>query len=189
VTRRGHGPLLLGFLVLVLTVAACGGPMRDGSPVTEARAGASAGPTPNAVAAIGEEVGVRLGDGLTLYLTIEALTPAAACRARVAPTQTPSGDVFLVLDVTARLAADAPRSDGSFAPLAAEQFRIVRPDGSVQVVTSTEASWACFEDDELLPPFLDAGDIRRGKVVLDSSTPHGLLVFAPGGAPGWEWAF
>ena len=81
------------------------------------------------------------------------------------------------------MTAAAARRDGdgdgdgdggaAYAGLGAERFLIVGPDGAMQEVTATDASWACFEDIELLPAFIDVGETASGnRSVLDSRSEH-----------------
>lgn len=195
---RGVAGLTLG-LALAAGLAGCGTPSGAGrdaaDPVTS--------PTPtlakpiisergNVVVSPGEEVTAAVDDQTaTLTLTVEDVSVVPTCPGRAAPVQKPSLGHFVVLDVTAALERVGPDSSGGrpYAGLGAERFGLVAPDGTTQDVTSTEASWACFEPSELLPPFVDAGESVSGLVVLDSVSDHGAVTFAAGSEAGWEWEF
>lgn len=146
------------------------------------------------VVAPGEQVTTAI-DGYTLRFTVDAVTVVDACPGRGTPEQVPANEVFVVLDVRAALegagaaATDASTGEDLAVPLGAEVFRILAPDGATQVLTSTDASWACYDEAELAPPFVGPGEEAAGLVVLDSETEHGAVTYAPAGEPGWEWAF
>jgi len=129
---------------------------------------------------------VEAGTGTgTLNLTVVAIEVTDTCPGRAAPTQQPEFRHFVILEVTAQF-------DGSegYLPLGADLFRVASPEGAVQAISTTDASWACFPDAELLPPFVDAGDEVSGRIVLDSLTAHGSVGFArPGEDPQWWWDF
>lgn len=134
---------------------------------------------------MGDEVRVPIGDsGGTLVLVLDAITTAEECPGRAAPRQTPSQSVFVVLDLRAAVEG---HSEATYAPTGGEMFRVSGSDGLVQAISSTEESWACFEDADLLPPFVDSGSTVTGKVVLDSRTDHGTVTY--GATAGWYWTF
>lgn len=134
-------------------------------------------------AAIGQPVEVNLGGG-TLELVLEDVEVATTCPGRAAPTQVPALGYFVILHVTALL-----KGGHSYAPISAEAFSLSTSEGASQAVSSTEASWACFEDDELLPPFVDVGESVTGRLVLDSRTDHGRVAYGPPGEGDWFWRF
>jgi len=139
--------------------------------------------------------------GAVLSLTVRSLEATSSCPARgveVTPIET-----FVILDVTATLTT--PHGTGTpggehpsgktgtpgdvYAALTPDLFRITAPDGRTQQIVATDGSWACLEDDDLLPPFVDLGEAASGKVVLDSASAHGSVVYAPEDAAGWAWEF
>lgn len=142
----------------------------------------------------GERVEIAVDEG-DLLLVLDSVDVLASCPSRGAPTQEPQFEHFLVLEVTAALSSptagsdDGAASSPSYAPLGAEMFRVRSPDGEYQPITSTEESWACFENAELLPAFVDAGETVSGKVVLDVATRHGSVSYAPHVPSDWHWAF
>ena len=130
--------------------------------------------------------------GVIFEISVDSVTVSTTCPGRGVDVAPVNGH-FLVLDVAASLSADA--ADGAaagedvFMPLVAEAFDVVAPGGTLQETTVTDASWACFDDGELLPPFLEPGGSVSGKVVLDSASDSGVVVYAPDGEAGWEWEF
>lgn len=145
-------------------------------------------PTPTATAVRpGEAVDVAVDDG-TLRLVLASVDVVPSCPGRGVPTQVPAFAHFVVLEVRAFLDPD-DATGSAYAPLGAETFRITSPDGELQAFSNTEASWECYQDEELLPPFVDAGVEVSGKVVLDSMTEHGTVAYAPGLPAGWHWSF
>lgn len=143
---------------------------------------------------LGEPAGLTStrGDDVIFQISIDAARVTATCPGRGVDVS-PANGHFLVLEVTATLSEEAataadPGQD-VYMPLVAETFDIIGPGGAPQETTVTDASWACFEGDELLPPFLEPGTTVSGKVVLDAANDSGRVVYAPDGAAGWEWEF
>jgi len=147
----------------------------------------------NVLKDLGEPAGLTLAGSERAFfeITIRSIAVTTSCPGR-GVSVAPMNGYFVVIDVAASMPDDAPAaalSDADlFMPLAADAFHVVGPDGSERTDTLTEASWACFPDEELAPPFVGAGEVAEGKVVLDSAVNRGTLVYAPAG-PGWEWAF
>lgn len=192
--------------------------LRPGSEPAEPGDAPSAAPSSSAASPIaGSTLAVREGEqvrapvggesGHTLILTVRSVTVEQTCPGRGQPTQSPSFGVFVVLDLTATVEGDGDEGDGDegddggevqsatpgdpsvVVPLGAEAFRVVAPDGIVQEISSTEASWACYDAADLAPPFVAPGEVATGKVVLDSATEHGTVVYRLGEGPGWAWSF
>lgn len=180
--------------VALASLAGCTGPGSGDGPdgdATTTPSPTAEGPAP---VAPGEEVTTAI-DGYALRFAVDSVTVTGTCPGRGTPEQVPSHEVFVVLDVRAALeGTDPPGTDAStrgevVVPLGAEVFRIAAPDGTVQEVTSTDASWACYDAADLAPPFVGPGEEAAGLVVLDSESGHGAVIFAPAGEPGWEWVF
>lgn len=188
--RHGRAAALLGAVVAVL--ASCASP-DDGSPVMGSPDSGTppwTSPTPSATTthaaepvAMGQPVEVMFEDG-TLELVLEDVEVAETCPGRAAPTQAPAFGHFVILQVTAAFSGD-----DSYAPISAEIFSLATKEGASQIVSSTDASWACFEDDELLPPFVDDGASVTGRVVLDSRTEHGRITYGTTEDSDWFWSF
>lgn len=188
---RGWGALALA-VALVATGCeadpAAPGTTPPSTALSTASSTAQPSPARNDLVPLGDTVSIPVEAGTgtgTLHLTVSAIEMTDSCPGRAGPTQQPEFRHFVVLDVTARFEAD----DG-YLPLGADSFRLASPEGRVQAISTTDASWACFPDAELLPPFVDAGDEVSGRIVLDSLTAHGSVGFArPGEDPQWWWNF
>lgn len=133
--------------------------------------------------ALGEPVTLPSGAEGTLTLTVRDISVQASCPGRGVPTQQPELGHFVVLDVTVV-------AEGTDQPvhLPPGVFQLADGSGTLQQVSTTDASWSCFEDAELLPAFVPAGDPVTGKVVLDAAAPHGQVRCASGAAPLF-WAY
>lgn len=177
----------------MVVLASCASP-GDGSPVVASPDGgvpvSATTSTPSATGthgaeavAQGQPVEVTFEYG-TLELVLEDVEVATTCPGRATPTQAPAFGHFVILHVTAAFSGD-----GSYAPISAEMFSLATSEGAGQVVSSTDASWACLEDDELLPPFVDEGDSVTGRIVLDSRTDHGRVTYGPLEDSDWFWSF
>lgn len=126
---------------------------------------------------IGETVSIPFEDG-SLSLTVEQITVSQTCPGRAVPTQEPELGQFVVLEVSA--AADqggGARSTNAAVPLLSDAFQLADASGELQRISTTGASWSCFEDAELVPPFVAVGESVHGKIVLDSVTPHGRVLY------------
>lgn len=147
----------------------------------------------NVLKDLGEPAGLTLAGSERAFfeITVRAITVTTSCPGR-GVSVAPLNGYFVVVEIAASMPDDARAAAGSdadlFMPLAADAFRVVGPDGVERTDTLTEASWACFPDEELAPPFVGSGEAAAGKVVLDSAVDQGTLVYAPAG-PGWEWNF
>ncbi|GAA3509728.1 hypothetical protein [Georgenia daeguensis] len=161
-------PLRAAVVAGVLLLAACSTttapPSAGGTPAGPAT---TSGAAPGRPVALGEPVSLG-GDG-ALTLTVREVSVLDSCPGRAVPTQTPELGYFVVLEVTAVAGAHEP------VPLPPGAFQLTDAGGTPQQVSTTEASWSCFEDADLVPPFVPPGDPVRGKLVLDSAAPHGLI--------------
>jgi hypothetical protein len=182
--------------VLVLCLTACDPP--GDTPATTATPGgtssATAGPASRGheVVEPGTSVTHETGRGAELQLIIGSVEVLSTCPGRGVEVEPRLGQ-FVVLDVTASLTgvqgAGTSDPDDAFVALTPDDFGIAAPDGRVQEIVVTEEAWACYEDPDLLPPFLDPGQTVSGKVVLESATEHGWVSYVPEGSSGWEWEF
>lgn len=147
----------------------------------------------NVTKEFGEPAGLTAAEGDRAYfeITVRGVRAITDCVGRGVHLP-PENGYFVVVDLTASVRGDVGLVlDGAsemFMPLTADAFEIVSDDGLVHVETQTDAAWACFDDSDLSPPFVGAGETASGLVVLDSPVPSGTLVYAPGGR-GWEWRF
>lgn len=190
--RAAVAALLIGGLAAGCTSS--GGRPQPGASATSPAGGLELSVRGNVLAPVGREVGPIAAPSGNLRLTVDSIAVMESCPGRGTPTQEPVFGHFVVLEVTASRAAPedeaaAGADEPGYVGLGAERFRIAGPDGTVQEITSTQASWACFEDAELLPAFVDVGRTASGKVVLDSASEHGSVVFSQESSPGWEWSF
>lgn len=142
---------------------------------------------------LGEPAGLTVAGSDRSYfeIVVESVTVTTACPGRgvdVAPLH----GYFVVVDVTATMSEDVLAVAGGladpFMPLVSDAFHVIGPDGTVRTDTLTEASWGCFAESDLAPPFVGAGESASGLVVLDTPYDRGSLVYAPRGL-GWEWSF
>ncbi|PFG38715.1 hypothetical protein ATJ97_1201 [Georgenia soli] len=133
------------------------------------------------------------GSAATLFeLTVLDVDVSRTCPGR-GVTPVPEHGHFVTVDLRAHMAAqmahEVPPGTDTFLPLMPEAFQIVGPDGTVQDTVVSGSAWACFDDDALAPPFVEPGESVAGKVVLDSRTASGTVVYDPDGTGGWEWPF
>ncbi|MCK6211791.1 hypothetical protein KZX45_14675 [Georgenia sp. EYE_87] len=169
-------------------------PTADGAPGTgPGQASAASGPASRGHEVVVPGTTVRHSTdiaGAELEMTVAGVEVLESCPGRGLEVEPRLGQ-FVVLDVRASLVGPdggAPGAD-AFAALTPDVFGIAAPDGRVQEIVVTEGAWGCYEDAELLPPFVDPGETVRGKVVLDSATEHGWVIYAPEPTTGWEWKF
>lgn len=195
----GLGAALVLTLVVVAAVVLSAGP--EGRPTatpspagtastsgSAAPATATAPPTdqPSIPAVpLGTPVDVAAPDGGVLTLTVESLTVAADCPARGGTTAEPELAHFVVAEVTAVFTAGG--GGGEAARVDAGSFVISAPDGRTQQLVATASSFACFDAEQLLPPFVEDGQEVNGLVVLDSATAHGRVVHAADPRAAWDF--
>lgn len=190
-----RGVSRLGFRLaaatLVAASAACSPPVPSQSPgeVTSTSSSTLSTTPARAEVPVGEAVDVPI-DGGTLRLVLVSVDVATICPARGVRTQEPSLGYFVVLEVSAAVEVDAAaQAKDLVAPVGADVLRLTSPDGTPQQTSNTDASWACFDSDELLPAFVDSSSPQTGIVVLDSRTAHGTVTYLPDGDSDWYWSF
>lgn len=142
-----------------------------------------------AVSPLGAPVALAAADGREVSVTVESVDVTATCPGRSEPTLRAELGYFVVLDVTVRVAETPMTATADALPISAEDFAVVDADGTRQPISSTPTSWACFEDSELLEPFVAVGVSAQGNVVLDSRTPHGVAVLELPGVGTAAWTF
>ena len=71
------------------------------------------------------------------------------------------------------------------------QWSVVGPDGVTESAIATGAAFTCLESSEQLPvEQFTPSSKYRGKIVLDTASASGVLLFRPGITNGgWEWSF
>jgi hypothetical protein len=134
--------------------------------------------------ALGESVSLTLEDGGSLTLTVEEISVLESCPGRATPIQEPELGHFVVLEVAAVAEAGAPET----VPLQAGAFQLADETGAPQRVSTTDASWSCFDDADLVPAFVPPGEPVHGKIVLDSASPHGSVLY-PLGEETLTWEY
>lgn len=143
---------------------------------------------------LGEAGALVSDDGAEIFrLTVTSAERASACPSR-ANELAPAAGEFLILTVSAHLAAEATHFTDEAAgdvyfPLLPETFRVTGPAGTVLEGVHTRAAWECFADEELLPSFIFPGESVTGLLVLETSADQGAVAYMPAGAAGWEWSF
>lgn len=180
----------LAAAALLAATAACSPPGQPTGEDTSPSSISAPSTTPaRAEVPVGEAVDVPI-DGGSLRLVLVSIDVATSCPARGTATQEPSFGYFVVLEVSAAVEVDAAtQANDPLAPVGADVLRLTSPDGTPQRISNTDASWACFDTDELLPAFVDASSPQSGLVVLDSRTAHGTVTYLPDGDSDWYWSF
>lgn len=142
------------------------------------------------------EPGKLTMDGATkpsFEVTVHSVKVKKSCTLRgFDETITPENGVFLVLDVSASLAASAAKvvdEEIALMPLDASSFGS-SPGENKNVVydLNTVAAYSC-EVDNALDIAVGAGDEIRGNVVLDSPYSTGQIVYDPDKTGGWTWSY
>ncbi|MBS5747962.1 MULTISPECIES: hypothetical protein [Actinotignum] len=177
--------------------------MQDRAAVTDGSDGSEGGrpvtvaPSGDVEAQLGVPVGLSV-DGATraaFTLTVTDITRTQECPSRIAEPAvfTPENGTFLVVDLSAQMAADyaAYDPDAPFLTLDRDAFHLTDREGNIQEDSHTMASYGCYSTEERVTPFINPGENAGGKVVLETSLEHGYLVYNPWGVPGsgWRWAF
>jgi hypothetical protein len=177
---RPVGAAVVGGVVLLAGCSTTPAPPSTGE--TPAPATTSVSATPGRRVALGEPV--SLGGDAALTLTVAEVSVLDSCPGRAVPTQRPELGYFVVLEVTA-VAEEGADEPVALPPVA---FQLADAGGALQQVSTTEASWSCFEDADLVPAFVPPGEPVRGKLVLDSASPHGQIRYGLGDeAVVWEY--
>jgi len=142
------------------------------------------------------EPGKLTMDGATkpsFEVTVHSVKVKKSCTLRgLDETITPKNGVFLVLDVSASLAASAAKvvdEEIALMPLGASSFG-ASPGESKNITydLNAVAAYSC-EVGNALDIAVGAGDEIRGNVVLDSPDATGQLVYDPDKTGGWTWSY
>ncbi|MFC0581354.1 hypothetical protein [Micrococcoides hystricis] len=126
-------------------------------------------------------------------LTVETVQHAQTCPARVGgQTLTPENGQFLILDATATMKPlsawpENTNAEEAFVPVLADTFKVTLADGQELSDVQSESSWGCFQDTELLPSFISAGETKSGKIVLDVPAGATSVIYDPLNSGGWSW--
>ena len=96
-----------------------------------------------------------------------------------------------LIAISLRVATSPEMPSDMFMYFSATDFKVIGPDGLTKSGLDTLAAYSCFDEGErFTSDDLGAGQQYAGQIVIDSPTPTGALVYAPGAVDGgWEWAF
>ncbi|MDN5558583.1 MAG: hypothetical protein L0G23_04000 [Ruaniaceae bacterium] len=116
-----------------------------------------------------------------------------SCPGRDDSTVLPMNGKFVVLTIDAHMPASIRvHADGEnseiLMPVFAEAFEVADATGNA-LGSATDASWLCYEPEQLAPPFVGPGERAQGLVVLDSQIDAGQIRYTPGSQTGWAWDF
>lgn len=189
-------PLLAaaGIALAADALSACAAPATAPTPVQPPAASASpapAGALPKASGEAGALVDKTTG-AETFTIQVNEIETATECEARSAGfTLAPERGTFLILDVTATLAAGAnpAGTEEAFMPLAAEAFSVVPQSGSTEDDVTSASAWGCLTETDLAPAVVNPGETVTGKIVLDTRVTSGTVIYDPDGSGGWSWPF
>ena len=146
---------------------------------------------------VGEKAGLIDEKTQEDYFTIEVTntTLASECTPRVGSAPlAPTRGTFLILDISATLAADVADKVGgdpeeSYMPLVAGTFSVATGNGKADRNVTSETAWGCFDDSVLLPPVVNPGQTVTGKLVLDVEATQGRVAYDPQENGGWSWPY
>lgn len=98
---------------------------------------------------------------------------------------------MLVLDVSIETFPALNELDWPTFGLAPYSMKVIAPNGTTSNANlGTTAAQVCLPDSETIPASVGPAEKVRGKLVLDSELPSGILVITEGGSPtGWEYNF
>lgn len=131
--------------------------------------------------------GDQRADKPSVTWTITDIAVDAPCELSIA--KPPTNGHFVVASMDVETAEDFDEDltlPGGFHP--SNNWSIVGPDGYVQPRAASDTSIYCIDAE--WPKDLAPGSKYRFRVVFDSKTPTGILVYkASGWRSGWEWQF
>lgn len=132
----------------------------------------------------GEGAELLSGDGsVAATVTVYDTEVMTECPGEFA--EPPQHGSYVVVDVA--VAATDALGEGNLLLVGPAMWTIVGPDGAVQRDMETTAAWTCFATEERLPYTVAPGESVRGRLVLDTTTTTGQLVYSPNGGEGWSW--
>ena len=128
-------------------------------------------------------------DTVIAKFTITAITVDAQCTEEYA--MKPENGHILALDVTMETTPELADVSGASFALNSFDFKSINPDGSTSNADlGSVATFGCFKDAETLPSDMGPGETATGKVVLDSETAEGTLIYKPIlFDEGYEWSY
>lgn len=129
----------------------------------------------------------------TFEITVNKVQVLDSCILRgFGDTITPENGTFLLLDVSATLAASASEAvdeELAIMPLDASVFGVSPGENrNVNYDVSTTASYSC-ELEDALDVAVGAGNTIEGQVMLDSPYSSGQVVYDPEKTGGWTWSY
>jgi hypothetical protein len=131
--------------------------------------------------------GVAADDAAVVF-TVDDIVVDAPCDD---PSIQPESGHFLALHMRVALSMNFAESGMvAFIPDPVN-FRVMRPDGSMQNAIATSPAALCLASMKRMPGLLDVpGSTAAGWVILDSDSEHGsVLLTQIQSDTGWEWRF
>lgn len=147
-------------------------------------------PRGNLIKQLGEVAGVRNAAGEELVeFTVNDIIVDIPCTQGIA--EPPENGHFVALDVSVKTSSNLRDAGLSDFTMDAWDFQVIGPDGvtSNAGAASVAASW-CLADAVELPDTIGPGETAKGLVLLDVTTPSGILVFKhPESKGSWEYTY
>ena len=149
----------------------------------------------NVVKQLGEAAELSTPDGHPLYeVSVTSMYEIPDCEARVGDHRiSPAGDTFLVAEVEASVSEDIVGITGmsveeAYLPLVHDAFHVTTTDGEISEGVHGEY-FGCFNEEELLDPFLGPGEESEGLLVLDVVGEPDTVTYDPDNTGGWSWQY
>ncbi|RAN69587.1 hypothetical protein B5P43_35540 [Bacillus sp. SRB_336] len=128
--------------------------------------------------------------GITLHFKVTSIAPIECDRSGAKPSGTALA-VGLEISTDAKFlgplevnGVDGQISFGSY------YWRGYEADGTrMNNVDSSAANNCLMDRGRLIPDYFGKGEQLKGIVILDVTTPTGVIVFNPAGGDGWAWKY
>lgn len=129
----------------------------------------------------------------TFEITVHSVSVHSDCTLRgFGDTLTPENGKFLLLDVSATLAAEADSmvaEEQAIMPLDSSAFGVAAGQNQeISFGLDTTAAFSC-EVERPLDIAVGAGSTIHGQVMLDSPYSSGQVIYDPERSGGWTWAY
>lgn len=123
---------------------------------------------------------------VTATFVVDKITVDGACTGQFA--EKPENGHFVILDIRVETTPAMTENDGvQINPM---DWSVIGPDGVTESQLSTTAAGQCVDlKDSLQPQRYTPASKYRGKLVLDTAHPAGVLILQPPGGGGWEWTY